>query len=165
MDFQEKFEDADGRGYWLQLCMGNAVLDSPSLLQIFVTKGVDTAEADANGFNCLFSFMSRVDYPGDAKEYKVLLCLLSIFHNIYALDTTGNDIFAYVNELRDWPMGYATSHWDNGSYKQDLWYIALARSKLDIRHKVPPCKRLAQYTNYYTPEHYWALRHRDDWRW
>lgn len=47
-------------GYWLELCSGLAVLDDPSLLQTFKDKGVDVAETDEQGLNCLFVFMSRV---------------------------------------------------------------------------------------------------------
>jgi len=110
--------------------------------------------------------MSRVYKPSNAGELKALQCLLTIFDNIGALDATGNDIFAYVNELRNWPMEYVAPDLDYcGSYKQDLWYCVLARSKLDVRHNVQPCKRLARYTNYYTPKHYLALCHLDDWNW
>lgn len=164
LDFKERFEHNKGRGYWLELCLSNAILHDPSILQVFVEQGAHITEVDKYGFNCLFVFMSRVGQPGTAQEYKALRCLLDIFNDIYALEATGNDIFAYVNELRDWPtedkmaLGY-----ECGSYMQDLWYCALARSKLDIRHNVQPCNRLARYTRYYTPIHYSALCHLEDW--
>lgn len=124
--------------------------------------GADVKETDKYGFNCLFVFMFRVEEADNVNEFKTLQCLLEIFHDIYALDAKGNDVFAYVNELRDWPTRSSRSHTDHGSYKQDLWYCALARSKLDVRYGVQPCKRLARYTKYYTPKNYSALCHLDD---
>lgn len=79
-----------------------------------------------------------------AIDLKFLRRLLAIFDEIYALDATGNDMFAYVNELRGWPDRHAADWGNNyGSYRQDLWYCALARSKLDVRYNVQPCNRLA----------------------
>jgi hypothetical protein len=139
-------------------------LYDPSILQATAEKGADITEVDKYGFNCLFVFMSRVGEPGIAREYKALRCLLDIFNDIYALEATGNDIFAYVNELRDWPTEYENPiRCEYGSYMQDLWYCALARSNLDIRHNVQPCNRLARYTRWYTPIHYSALCHLEDW--
>jgi hypothetical protein len=163
LNFQERFDHNDGRGYWLELCLSNGILEDPSILQAFADKGADISEVDNFGFNCLFVFMSRVEEPGIAQEFKALQYLLEIFNDIHALDATGNDIFAYVNELRDWPKGYGSSWNDCGSYRQDLWYCALKRSKLDIRHNVPPCNRLARYTRSYTPKHYLTLCHLEDW--
>ena len=107
--------------------------------------------------------MARVNSPEFEAELTSLLCLLAIFDDIYALDATGNDIFAYVNEFRDWPAAYVTPDFDCGSYKQDLWYCALARKKLDIKYNIRPSKRLARYTKFYTPKHYLALCHLDHW--
>jgi hypothetical protein len=107
--------------------------------------------------------MSRAEEADDASEFKTLQCLLKIFHDIYALDAEGNDVFAYVNELRDWPERFQRTDLDHGSYKQDLWYCALARNKLDVRYSVQPRKRLARYTQNYTPKNYYALCHLDDW--
>lgn len=163
IDFQEKFEFRHGRGYWLELCLGFAVLEDHSLLELFVDKGVDAAETDDYGFNCLFVFISRVSIPDDAREYKALQCLLKIFEKIYAVDAKGNDVFDYVNELRGWPGSYTRPRYDCGSYRQDLLYCALKRSKLDIRHNVQPCDRLARYTSSYTPKHYLALCYLEDW--
>ena len=164
VDFKERFEHNEGRGYWLELCLSEMILYDPSILQAFAEKGADITEVDKYGFNCLFVFMSRVEEPDTAQEYKALQCLLETFNDIYALEATGNDIFAYVNELRDWPKEYTNAKRNrNGSYMQDLWYCALARSKLDIRHNVQPCNRLARYTMWYTPIHYSALCHLEDW--
>jgi len=132
---------------------------------MFVDRGVNIRETDGYGFNCLFAFMSRAKKPSTAKEFRAIQYLLSIFDDIYALDATGNDVFTYVNEHRDWPGSYTEPHNECGSYRQDLWYCALARSKLDIRHDVQPCNRLARYTEYYTPKHYLALCYLDDWIW
>jgi hypothetical protein len=69
-----------------------------------------------------------------------------------------------VNELNDWPADYGrTEQYLWGSYRQDLWYLALKRSKLDTYHNVQPYNRLARYTKYYTPKHYLALCYLDDW--
>jgi hypothetical protein len=108
--------------------------------------------------------MSRVNQPYTAEEYKALRSLLDIFDDIHALDAAGNDILAYVNKVHDWPIEYGQQDrpW-YGSYRQDLWYCALKRSKLDIRYNVQPCRRLAQYTRWYTPKHYLALCHLDHW--
>lgn len=164
MDAQEKTDDNEGRGYWLEICMSPAVLHDPSLLQLFADKGSDITEVDEFGFNCLFVFMSRAHRPDTAQDYKALRCLLEIFKDIHALDATGNDIFAYVNQLIEWPRDYIQAkQYGSGSYRQDLWYCALKRSKLDIRHNVQPCRRLAQYTRWYTPKHYLALYHLDEW--
>lgn len=165
IDFQERSNAVAGRGYWIELCLGLVAREDPSLLQIFVDKGVNIRETDGYGFNCLFAFMSCARKPSTAKEFKALQYLLSIFDNIYALDATGNDVFTYANELREWPGSYTEPIYECGSYRQDLWYCALARSKLDIRHGVQPCNRLARYTQYYTPKHYLALCHLDDWNW
>lgn len=165
VDFRERFEYRNGRGYWLELCLGQAILHSPPILQAFADNGVDIAETDKNGFNCLFVFMSRAKEPDTAKESRALQRLLTIFdfHDIRALDSTGNDIFSYVNELQEWPETCERSYFDCGSYKQDLWYCALNRSKLDVRYNIQPCGRLARYTEYYTPRHYLALCHLDEW--
>jgi len=103
MNFQERFND--GRGYWLKLCSGAALPHDPTLLRTFIDNGADITEVDGFGFNCLFVFMSRVEIPVNAQEYKALRWLLDVFDNIHALDAAGNDVFAYVNELRDWPIG------------------------------------------------------------
>lgn len=89
--------------------------------------------------------------------------MLKIFEKIYAVDAKGNDVFDYVNELRGWPGSYTRPSYDCGSYRQDLLYCALKRSKLDIRHNVQPCDRLARYTSSYTPKHYLALCYLEDW--
>jgi hypothetical protein len=149
MDFRERFDL--GRGYWLNLCSGAALLDDLTLLQTFVDRGADATEVDDYAFNCLFVFMSRTKLPSTAQEYKALRRLLEIFKDIHALDAMGSDIFAYVNEVQDWPETYTDplSHIvDCGSYKQDLWYCALARSNLHDRHTVQPCNRLARYTEF-----------------
>jgi hypothetical protein len=164
MDFRERFDL--GRGYWLNLCSGAALLDDLTLLQTFVDRGADATEVDDYAFNCLFVFMSRTKLPSTAQEYKALRRLLEIFKDIHALDAMGSDIFAYVNEVQDWPETYTDplSHIvDCGSYKQDLWYCALAQSNLHDRHTVQPCNRLARYTESYTPKHYVALCHLDEW--
>jgi hypothetical protein len=163
IDFQERSDIIAGRGYWIELCLGLVTREDPSLLQMFVDKGVNVRETDEYGFNCLFAFVSRAKNPGIAREVRALQYLLSIFDDIYALDATGHDIFAYTNELRDWPGSYREPYYECGSYRQDLWYCALARSKLRDRHNIQSCNRLARYTRYYTPKHYLALCHLDDW--
>jgi len=108
VDFQERLKYRQGRGYWLELCWGDAILEDPYPLRTFADKGVNIAETDNYGFNCLFVFMARANNLDYAGELMALLCLLAIFDDIYALDATGNDIFAYINELRAWPAAYAT---------------------------------------------------------
>lgn len=130
-------------------------------------QGADITEVDQYGFNCLFIFMSKARTTNLAGTYKALQCLLSMFDGmvdeIFARDALGNDLFAYVNELQDWPDGY-NDPWDcDGSYRQDLWYCALMRSKLDISYKIKPYTRIARYTFTYRPCHYLALRYLDDW--
>jgi hypothetical protein len=166
VDFKDRSEFSEGRGYWLEFCSGSAILEDTTLMQALIRKGVDITETDENGFNCLFMFMSRTNWPQTGKELEALRCLLAIFDDIHALDAMGNDVFAYVNEAQDWPERYKDplSHiFDDGSYRQDLWYCALARSELDVCNSVQPCDRLARYTKLYTPKMYLALCHLDEW--
>lgn len=163
IDFRERSECLRGLGYWLILCCEGAVPNGSSLSQTFVDKGVDIAEVDVHGFNCLFVFMSRANEPSNAQEFKALQHLLTVFHDIHALDKLGNTIFTYVNELRNWPGLDGVLLHDCGSYRQDLWYRALAVSELEVCRNVQPCMRLARYTKRYTPKHYAALCHLQDW--
>lgn len=96
-------------------------------------------------------------------EYNALRCLLGIFNDVFGQDAMGNDVFTYVNEACDWPDDYSRREYPYGSYRQDLWYCALMRSKPEISHKIAPFTRVARYTSHYTPYHYVALRYLDDW--
>lgn len=135
----------------------------PTLIRTFAEKGANVAEVNEDGFNCLFLLICGASEPHRAREYKALRHFLAVFDDIYALDAKGNDIFTYVNKLQNWPGEVFHRFPDTGSYRQDLWYTALRGSELDIRYGVQPCTRIARYTTRYTPKHYLALCHLDDW--
>lgn len=148
---------------------------------MFVDKGADITEVDHYGFNCLFTFIACATGAGTVSEYRALQCLLRIFNDIFARDASGNDVFMYVNELRRWPgkwqdrfddvlsldIWFDVEHRDGscdcGSYRQDLWYCALRRSKLDVLYEIGPYTRIARYSRLYTPYHYLALCYLDSW--
>lgn len=161
MDFS--YKNDRGRGYWLDACHVLAQFKRPEILYQYIRAGADIAEVDRYGFNCLFVFMSNANRPRTVEEMRALSFLLTIFDDIYAHDARGNDVFAYVNEVKEWPRKDNVLKLDAfGSYRQDLWYCALARSGLDVRYGIQSCNRLARYTVHYTPRHYQALCYLDD---
>lgn len=68
LDFKERFEHNKGRGYWLELCLSNAILHDPSILQVFVEQGAHITEVDKYGFNCLLCLCLASDNQAPLKS-------------------------------------------------------------------------------------------------
>jgi hypothetical protein len=146
---------------WRHACQQPFRISTPKVLQLLIEAGVDVAEVDEAGRNCLFNCVLMADYPYQSTEFGVLRFLLTVFNDIHARDIDGATIFDHVmvQNRRTIPP--------NGSYRQDLWYCAIYRSGLSSLIDIPPPPSRPVFGGRYKLEEYRALLYLDTWnlRW
>jgi hypothetical protein len=147
----------NGRSLWLQSCRRECSQHTPAILQALITAGVNVEETDGNGWNCLFQRVLGSVSPEHSYDLGALRFLLTVFDDVFARDTQGMSIFEIVNDERELLVRSDGDDDSCGSYRQDLWYCALYRSKLQVRFDLPPPSRKPRFTLRYTPQHYRAL--------
>ena len=147
-DFRE-----DGRSTWIHACSS---LTSSELLNVLVQAGVNIAEVDGAGRNCLFLCVQFASFMERSVEFEALRYLLTVFDDIFARDNQGCTIFDLITDDR-------TDYHHTGSYRQDLWYCALYRSNIPLGINIPPPPRGPLSCCWYTKEHCRALLYLESW--
>jgi hypothetical protein len=150
-----RLQDGD-TSIWRYACRDTCWIPTPKALQILIEAGVDVAEVDEGGNNCLFNCVLMAQQPSKSAELEALRFLLTVFDDIFARDSTGWSLFDYMVN-RELASG------KHGSYRRDLWYCALYRSKLCHRFSIPPPPLRIRFTSTYTICHYRALLYLDSW--
>jgi hypothetical protein len=151
-----RLQDGD-TSIWRYACRIASWIPTPKALQILIEAGVDVAEVDEDGHNCLFNCVLMAQEPYRSGEIEVLRFLLTIFNDVFALDVNGYSIFDRVM-VQTWNILPAT-----GSYQQDLWYCALYRSGISSRIDITPPPPRPIFSKEYKLKHYCALLYLDTW--
>jgi hypothetical protein len=149
-------QDSD-TSIWRFACQNAFWIPTPKALQILIEAGVDVAEVDEDGHNCLFNCVLMAQDPYKSAESEALGFLLTIFHDVFACDLGGYSLFDSVM-VQTWNI---TPPW--GSYQQDLWYCAIYRSGLSSRIDIPPPPSRPIFGEKYRLEDYCALLYLDTW--
>jgi hypothetical protein len=151
-----RLQDGD-TSIWRYACRIASWIPTPKALQVLIEAGVDVAEVDEDGHNCLFNCVLMAQDPYKSGEFEALRFLLTIFHDVFARDLDGYSIFDSVM-AQNWNI---TPSW--GSYQQDLWYCAIYRSGLSSRIDIPPPPSRPIFAKKYKPDDYRALLYLDTW--
>ena len=133
------------------------MLTSPGILRLLVEAGSIVAEVDDHGWNCLFQCVSGSRKPSSSRDFEALQYLLTVFDEIFARDNFGMNIFGEVRHYRHRHEGR------KGSYREDLWYCALYRSRLPLTLNIPAPPMPPLFTSEYQSQHYRALLYLDTW--
>jgi hypothetical protein len=147
-----RVQDGD-TSIWMYACQSAFCFPAPKTLQLLIEAGVDVAEVDENGYNCLFNCVLMARFPYRSAEFGVLRFLLTVFNDIHAHDVDGYSIFDYI-------MVPAPQ---TGSYRQDMWYCAIYRSGLRSLIDIPPPPSRPVFGASYKLENYRALLYLDTW--
>jgi hypothetical protein len=131
-------------------------MPTPEALRILIEAGADVAEVDDRGCNCLFICVLKARIPDSSAEFSALRFLLTVFDDIFAREHTGWSLFDYM-------VYHELDSGESGSYRRDLWYCALYRSKLCRRFSIPPPPLRIRFTSTYTICHYRALLYLNSW--
>jgi hypothetical protein len=142
---------------WRYACQIASWIPTPKALQVLIEAGVDVAEVDEDGHNCLFNCVLMAQDPYKSGEFEALRFLLTIFHDVFACDINGYSIFDSVM-VQNWNITPP-----RGSYQQDLWYCAIYRSGLSSGIDIPPPPSRPIFGKEYKLEDYRALLYLDTW--
>jgi hypothetical protein len=147
-----RLQDGD-KSIWRYACQHASLKPTPKALQILIEAGVDVAEVDGAGHNCLFNCVMMAVCPFRSAEFGVLRFLLTVSNDIHARDIGGRSIFDHIMV----PLPSI------GSYQQDLWYCAIYRSGWSSRINIPQPPSRPIFGGRYQLKHYRALLYLDTW--